>query len=521
MLVLKPEEMRQLDQLAIKKLGIPGAVLMENAGVQVVQAVEKLLGELRGKRATILVGKGNNGGDGLVVARHLLNRGMEVKTLLLAAPEEIRGDARLNLEILHNLGYKVHYAGQPSSLNTVKVALLYTDIIIDAIYGTGFQGSVPEYIGQVINLVNDSGKPIVAVDIPSGVEGASGHVHGPAIKATATVTMAYPKVGLVVEPGASFCGQLLVADISIPAVLEKEVIARRQLLQGELVASWLPRRAAEGHKGTYGKVVVVAGSRNMSGAAVLATLGALHGGAGLVEVIVPRSLQDRVAVAVPAALTRGVEETPSGTLAEAALEEITAGLAGAQAVVIGPGLGQEEETGRLFRQVLERIGCPTVIDADGLNYLAAAGEKLQLPPGTILTPHPGEMARLTGLTTAEVQKDRLAAVERAWRNWQAVIVLKGARTLIAAGENCYYFNPTGNPGMATGGSGDVLAGLIGALLAQGLSPEQAAAAGAWLHGRAGDLAREEMGELALTALDVVNYLRKVSREIWQLGGSKL
>lgn len=519
MLVLKPEEMRELDRLAIEKIGIPGMVLMENAGSRVVQVVESLLGSLKDKRATILVGKGNNGGDGLVVARHLLNRGVEVKTLLLAAPEEIRGDARTNLEILHNLGYRVHYAGQSGNLNTVKVALLYTDVIIDAIYGTGFQGSVPEYIGQVIQLVNGSGKPVVAVDIPSGVEGASGHVHGPAIRATVTVTFAYPKVGLVVEPGASYCGQLQVADISIPAQLAENIPARRQLLGAELVAGWLPRREAAGHKGTYGKVVVIAGSRNMSGAAVLAAAGALQGGAGLVEVILPQSLQERVAGAVPAALTRGVAETEAGTLALAALEEIAAVLPGASAVVLGPGLGQQEETSRLVLQLLERINCPLVIDADGLNYLAAAAAKPSLPAAAILTPHPGEMARLTGLSTAEVQKDRLAAVELAWRHWQAIVVLKGARTLIAAGENSFYFNPTGNPGMATGGSGDVLAGLIGALLAQGLSPERAAAAGTWLHGRAGDLAREDMGELALTAEDVVHYLKRVSREIWQLGGN--
>lgn len=498
----------------MEQYGIPGVVLMENAGLRVVEVIQDVLKEVKGKVFTILVGKGNNGGDGLVVARHLHNRGSQVKVLLLADPEEFQGDARVNLNIWQKMGQPLYQVNQINGINIVKVALLNTDLIVDALYGTGFHGSVNEKVGRVIDLINASRLPVVAVDIPSGVEADTGRAYGPCIQADHTVTFGLPKIGLVVEPGAGYAGRLHVVDISLPRTLTDSKEIPRQLLTGEIIAPWFKPRQPTAHKGTYGRVLVVAGSRGMTGAARMTARAALRAGAGLVTLALPQSSQPVATAAIDEAMTRGLPETPEGTLAVDALEPILAASRSADVLITGPGMGTHPETVELVRALLPRLTIPVVIDADALNALAGVTgllAKLTIP--AVITPHPGEMGRLLDLSAAEVQEDRLDLARAAAKRWNLVTVLKGARTVITTPDGSLYINPTGNPGMATAGSGDVLAGLIAGLLAQGLSPEQAAAAGVYLHGSAGDLAAGRLGQLSTLAGDILEFLPEVIKNI--------
>ncbi|WP_333870978.1 NAD(P)H-hydrate dehydratase [Desulforamulus putei] len=500
-------EMKQIDRRAMEQYGIPGVVLMENAGLRVVEVIQDILKEIKGKVFTILVGKGNNGGDGLVVARHLHNRGGQVKVLMLADPEEFQGDARVNLNIWQKMEQPVYQVNQVNGINIVKVALLNTDLIVDALYGTGFRGSVNEKTGRVIELINASPLPVVAVDIPSGLEADTGRANGPCIRADHTVTFGLPKIGLVVEPGAGYAGKLHVVDISLPRTLTESKEIPRQLLTGDMIASWFKPRQSDAHKGSYGRVLVLAGSRGMTGAARMAAKAALRAGAGLVTLALPESSQPEAAAAIDEAMTRGLPETTEGTLAAAALEPVLAACRSADVLVTGPGIGTHPETVELIRALLPRLTIPVVIDADALNALAGATDLLaKLTVPAILTPHPGEMGRLLDLTVAEVQENRLDLARAAAQRWNLVTVLKGARTVIGTPDGSLYINPTGNPGMATAGSGDVLAGLIAGLLAQGFSPERAAAAGVYLHGAAGDLAAGRLGQLSTMAGDILEFL---------------
>lgn len=514
MRVVTAAEMREIDRQAIQEYVIPGIVLMENAGLQVIRIIQRIFPQVANKVFTILVGKGNNGGDGLVIARHLHNLGAQVKVLLMADPEEFQGEALVNLKIWQRLGQPVYQVNQVNGINIVKVALLNTDLVIDALYGTGFRGTVNEKVARVISLVNTSQVTVLAVDIPSGLEADTGKAQGPCIKADHTVTFGLPKLGLVLEPGASIAGTLHVADISLPKDLIENKNISRQLLTKKLLSPWFAPRQPESHKGSYGHVLIVAGSRNMSGAARLTVRGALRSGAGLVTLGVPQSIQPLVAAVLDEAMTRGLPETEAGSLAVTAVEPVLEACAAVNVLALGPGLSTHPETVEFVRNLLPRLKIPVVLDADALNALVgdtAILEDLQVP--VIMTPHPGEMARLLGLTIPEVQEKRLELASKAAQQWQSIVLLKGTKTIIAspAGEIC--INPTGNPGMATGGSGDVLTGVIAGLLAQGFTSFQAAAAGAYLHGLAGDLAAQELSQVSTLAGDVVNYLPAAFKEV--------
>ncbi|MEG6520460.1 NAD(P)H-hydrate dehydratase [Desulfotomaculum sp. 1211_IL3151] len=514
MRVVTAAEMREIDRQAIQEYGIPGIVLMENAGLQVIRIIQRIFPQVADKVFTILVGKGNNGGDGLVIARHLYNLGAQVKVLLMADPEEFQGDAKVNLTVWQRMGQPVYQVNQVNGINIVKVALLNTDLVIDALYGTGFRGTVNEKVARVINLVNTSPVAVLAVDIPSGLEADTGKAQGPCMKAEHTVTFGLPKLGLVLEPGASIAGTLHVVDISLPKDLIENKNISRQLLTRQLISQWFKPRKQDSHKGSYGHVFIVAGSRNMSGAARMTARGALRSGAGLVTLGVPKSIQPLVAATLDEAMTSGLPETEAGTLAVTAVEPVLEACAAANVLALGPGLSTHPETVEFVRNLLTRLTIPVVLDADALNALAgdtAVLEGLQVP--VIMTPHPGEMARLVGLTSPEVQERRLELASAAGKKWQSVVLLKGAKTIIASPAGEIGINPTGNPGMSTGGSGDVLTGLITGLLAQGFTPFQAAAAGAYLHGSAGDLAAQELSQASTLAGDIVNYLSAAFKEI--------
>lgn len=514
MRVVTAEEMKALDTAAIEEYGIPGLVLMENAGRQVVEVIRQVLGEVRDKVITIFIGKGNNGGDGLVIARHLLNMGAEVKVLALANVEEITGDAAVNLEIWRKMGQKIYSLHHGDGINIVRLVLMNTDLIVDAIYGTGFRGKIGEKVGRIIEVLNGSGKPIVAVDIPSGLEADTGRVNGPCIQATHTVTFGLPKLGLILEPGADYAGQLHIADISIPTVLVDKAAPQRYLITAQLVKEWLPSRPTNAHKGNFGRVLVVAGSRGMTGAACLAGEGALRAGAGLVTVAVPETLHDIMEAKLTEVMTTPLPDTGKGSLSRGARQRILSLLEGADVLAIGPGLSTVPEVVTMVRELLPSVRIPCVLDADALNALAGDGDilrKVQAP--VVITPHPGEMARLMGITAQEIQGDRLTVTSKAATTWNVVVLLKGARTVVAAPNGAIYLNPTGNPGMATGGSGDVLTGAVAALIAQGLDPARAAAAGAYIHGLAGDLAAREKGMTGLIAGDIVSALPAATREL--------
>ena len=505
------EEMRRLDGLASSRYGIAGLILMENAGLKVAEAAQGLSGR-RGS-CLILAGKGNNGGDGFVAARHLLNAGLEVKTFLLAPREEIRGDAAANLATLEKMGAKVYPLLEEKDLQRLNLALLSSDLVVDAIFGTGFKGGARGIPARTIEILNEAAKPVLAVDLPSGLEADSGRVMGPCVRATLTLTMGLPKPGLYLYPGAVYAGEVKVADISFPQALLKGGELRRELLEQHLVAGLLPRRQPWGHKGDYGHLLVVAGSLGMGGAAALAARGGLRAGAGLVTAAVPRSVQQAVAAAAPEVMVRPLPETGEGSLGAEALETLTELAGTCRSVALGPGLSRHSDTALLVHALLPLLKVPVVVDADGLNALAGGMDTLkETKAPLVLTPHPGEMAGLLKTTVAAVQDNRLGAAEEAAKRWGAVVALKGAATIVAAPDGHTYINPTGNPGLATAGTGDVLAGLIGGLLAQGLPPLEAAGAAVFLHGEAGDLAARELGQRGLVAGDLLTFLPKVLRQ---------
>jgi len=510
--VVTAAEMKSIDHKASQAYGIPSIILMENAGIAVCRAALDMLRFPQGKVVLVVAGRGNNGGDGFVAARHLYLAGAKVKVVMVADPDSMIGDARVNFDIWLRLGQKVYDLQDRNGMQVLQLALMQSDLIVDAIYGTGFRGALKDKVRRTVELINESGKPVLAVDIPSGVEADTGKVNGLCVRATRTVTFGLPKPGLVLDPGASFAGEVQVAGISLPPDLLSDG-GTRFLLTRRLVRQWLNPRAADAHKGQFGHVLVVAGSRGMTGAACLAGKAALRAGAGLVTIALPESQQPVVASRVVEAMTLPLPETPDGTLAFAAKEQLLDRAARCSTVALGPGLSTHPETQELAREVVLNSTVPCVLDADGLNAFAGTAERLKYARGPlVITPHSGEMARLLGTSAQKVQSERLAIAEQTARDWDCVTVLKGART-IAAGAAGTFINPSGNPGMATGGSGDVLTGVIAGLLAQGLDPLHAAAAGVFVHGTAGDAACRDKGQRGLIAGDIIRMLPEVLKQL--------
>lgn len=500
-------EMKLLDQQAIEAFGIPGIVLMENAGIRVVEAINHYFqGQILGKRIYIFAGKGNNGGDGLVIARHLANFGADVKVFLACKPEELKGDARINYDIVRHLALNIYTIDTDKDMQRADIALTYADLIVDALFGTGFRGSASGMMADLINLINDSGKPVLAVDIPSGLEADTGQIYGPCVKADVTVTFGYPKLGLCLEPGAQYVGRLWLADISLPANL-KDATVKNHLITQEQVVQWLPMREAGGHKGTFGHVLVIGGSEGMSGAVYLASQAALRAGAGLVTAAIPQSLNPVMEMKTSEVMTRPLPETEEHSISMEALPTLLNLAKKCDAVVMGPGLSRNSNTLSLVRNFLSSVAKPVVVDADALMALAEDPVFKPNPQATlVLTPHPGEMARLMGLSTKEVQNNRLNMVRTCAAKWNGVAILKGAKTLVADAQGQVYLNITGNSGMGTAGSGDVLAGMVGSFLAQGMAPLKAAATAVYSHGLAGDLGAEKLGERSLMATHLLQFL---------------
>ncbi len=504
MKLLNSREMREIDYQAINEYGIPSIVLMENAGIRTVEVVEDLLEGRGGKNVIVLAGKGNNGGDGLVIARHLLNSGINVETFLLAFPGEITADSYTNYKVLSKLSPNIYQLLGEEDLDRLMLSLLSADLVVDAIYGNGFTGQLSEFEARIVKMVNWSNLPVVAVDVPSGVEADTGKVYGEAIKAVHTVSFALPKLGLVFEPGREYTGTLTVADIAIPRTLLEDKQLKKNLIDHEMIRPLIKPRPAESHKGSYGHVLVIGGSPGLTGAVIMSAYSALRTGAGMVTAALPESLLPIVESQLMEVMTAPLSENTQGCISLEALPAIENLLGTASACVIGPGMSGYPQANAVLRYVLEHSGIPLVIDADGLNALqddTAILKGRQVP--VVLTPHPGEMARLTGMSIEEIQLNRLDIATHYAQEWGVTLVLKGNKTVIADPSGNIYINITGNPGMATAGSGDVLCGMISGLIAQGLKPQEAAIAGVYFHGLAGDLSKENKGERGIVAGDII------------------
>lgn len=503
MKVLTGGEMRNLDRRTIQERSVPVEALMENAGRCVAEEAERTWGPLSEKGIAVAAGKGNNGGDGLVAARHLWGTAARVEVFLSTPADALQGEAGMNLRRFQKLGGPVHEISD-IPVEELTETLSRFHVIVDALLGTGISSPVTGGTARLIEAVNRSGRPVLSVDLPSGIHADTGKVMGTAVRATVTVTLGLPKRGLLVFPGAEKAGRLCVADIGFPPDLIGEIPSALNWVTPAEVSRMLSHRAAESHKGVFGHVLVVAGSRGKGGAGVLAAHAALRVGAGLATLALPAGLEPDLPSRPAEVMTLPLPATAEGSIGRGATEILLKAAQGMKAVALGPGLSTHPDTVRLVRDLIPELTVPMVIDADALNGLAGQTDilkKLRAP--AVLTPHPGEMARLIASTPEAVQADRLASASEWVGRYPVTLVLKGARTIVAYPNGTINVNSTGNPGMASAGTGDALTGMIAGLIAQGYDPQGAALLGVYLHGLAGDMAAAELGPIGLMASDLL------------------
>jgi hydroxyethylthiazole kinase-like uncharacterized protein yjeF len=495
MKIVTSDQMRNIDRRTTERFGIPSIVLMENAAIAVADAIAGHYPQC--DRAAIFCGTGQNGGDGLAVARHLENRGVVPVVLIVGDRGKFTGDAMANFVACERLGIAMYDIAEDANVEDAIAHAADADLIVDAIFGTGLNRPPTGVYAEVIRAIPELRIPILAVDMPSGANASSGEPFDPCLAAEVTVTFAAPKLCHIFEPSASLCGEVIVADISIPDVaIDDEGVALSVTTPRE-IQPLFPLRFAATHKGTYGHVAIVAGSFGRSGAAVLCARGAIRSGAGLVSVVTDPQVAPLVNGGSIESMTFPI------ALQMKSLPAILDFIRGKEAALVGPGLRDDEESYAFVRDLVWAIEVPLVIDASGLN--AFAGRPADLNPKArprVITPHPGELARLVGGDAKNINANRIDAAREAARRTNCVVVLKGYQTLIADPEGNVNVNPTGNPGMATGGMGDVLGGMIAALLARGNDPYDAASAGVYLHGLAGDLVKEDLGDTGMAAGDL-------------------
>lgn len=519
MKVATPEQVGRMDNETITQIGIPGIVLMENAALKVVQEIIKSLGNVIGKKAVVLAGKGNNGGDAFAVARHLHNIGAQVIVFITSKKSEIKNDAEINLKIIEKINIETVEIMSQDEVLRLKKELETCDVVIDGIFGTGFKGQISGIIGEIAEHVNNSLKYVIAIDIPSGVNGETGEVLGKCIRAHKTVTFAFPKTGLLINPGCEYTGELVVADIGIPQIVSDAVNMETTLLDESHVSGIIPIRQRESSKGDFGRVLIVSGSTGMTGSGCLCAKAALRAGAGLVYLGVPSSLSGIYGSQLVETIVVPFEDKSRGYLSKECINEFLEKMVKMDAVAIGPGISCREDIVKIMGELLEAADVPLVLDADALNAVSKNVDvlkKSKVP--VIITPHPGEMSRLTGASIEDIQKNRIKYAKEFSDKYNVITVLKGARTIIATPDGKIYINPTGNPGMSTAGTGDVLTGIIAGFLGQGIKPEDAAAAGVFLHGLSGDMAASKKGEYGLIAGDLVEELPCAINTILQKKG---
>lgn len=514
--LVSASEMRWCDETTIRKYRVPSLLLMENAGGGVARVAQQRFGSLRGEHVLVFCGKGNNGGDGFVVARHLLNAGATITVILLASPRQLRGDAKTNFDILKRL---LQESSDLLSIKPFTKALVSrlpkARIIIDAIFGTGFSGAVRQPFLEAINWINGQNVPVLAVDIPSGVDGTTGVVMNTAVKAACTATFGLLKTGLLCNQGQDHVGDLEVIDIGIPDVVRHAATLKTFLVEAGDVRSQLPRRPSTAHKYSVGKVFILAGSKGFTGAAYLCATAALRGGTGAVILGTPESVYPILGRRLTETIVTPLASTAEGSVAQTARKVIDEKLAWADVAVIGPGLSANAETQDLLVSILREYEGRLVIDADALRAIARIGLKnlKRLKASFVLTPHSGELARLIDIPASEIEVNRVAVAREAASVSKATIVLKGGPTAVGVSDGSVFMNSTGNPGMATVGSGDVLAGVVASLWAQGMEQQAAAYCGVYLHGLAGDLARDAYGERSVVAQDLIDKLSAAIKSV--------
>jgi len=497
------EQMRAMDRFAIDQEGISGLDLMERAGCEVASEAEGMMRARHGRRVLVCCGRGNNGGDGLTVSRHLIRAGYDVRTVVFSDRAGVKGDAAVMLGRLEELSAPIRFIAESAGLDALDPG----DLIVDGLLGTGITGEVTGTALEAVRWMNGSGVPILSIDLPSGMDADTGRPCGACVTAERTVTLGELKLGLVFHPGRSLAGKVRIADIGLPQSAAACAGLRTFLIEPADVRSRLPVRPPDGHKGAFGNVLVIAGSTGMSGAAVLASMASLRAGAGLTVLGIPVSLNPCVETATLEVITRPLPQTPGGSLSLRAERGIDELMKRADAAALGPGASRNPETADLLRRVAVRCPVPLVLDADGLNaFEGKAGRLARRSAATVLTPHAGELSRLSGLSIPEITADPVAVARRFGREWNVVVVLKGAPTVIAEPAGTVAVNPTGNSGMATAGSGDVLTGMIAGLLAQGVQAFDAALCGVYLHGLAGDIAAGERNPRSLIAGDLLDRI---------------
>jgi NAD(P)H-hydrate epimerase len=510
MLVLSAREMAGLDERTIREVGIPGIVLMENAAQGGAAFFLRVVPDLVDRQITVVAGSGNNAGDGFALARIYHSKGAQVRVVCLRSPRKLSGDALTNFTIIERMGIPVTVWNEAEDFDVQWDTIRESGAVIDAILGTGLNSEVKGLYRAIIEKLNGLNVPILAVDVPSGLDATTGLPLGAAVRATATATFGFLKIGHVIEQGTELAGQVEVIDIGIPPGLAQSAGIERYWLTGELVSSWIEPRQPTTHKGQAGHVCVLSGSLGKTGAASLVSLGAARAGAGLVTLFIPESLNAILEVKLTEAMTLPIAETPEKTPSSAALQQILDFLQGKQALAMGPGISTHQDTASLVKELLPKARCPMVLDADAITVVSenpAILRKAQVP--LVLTPHPGEMARICNRTVPDVQRNRLETASSFSRDYGVVLVLKGHRTVIAAPDGKLAINSSGNPAMASGGMGDTLTGIIAGLLAQGFDPFHAACLGVYVHGAACDRIFDGVSTRGLLATDMLDEVPAV------------
>ena len=518
MQIVTASEMQQIDRETIETFGLPGRVLMENAGRGVIDVLIRTFPAIKSfgcnQSIGIVAGRGNNGGDGFVIARYLSGMGVSVSVYLFSERSAVKGDAAANLELLSILKIPVVEITDLATLAQHHTAMSHHHIWVDALLGTGLNAEVKGLFRAVIELLNSLNRPVIAVDIPSGLNADTGMICGACIRAHITVTFGFPKIGHILFPGAEVTGRLETIDIGIPPHIVQGMEPRHHILTREAIVRSFPQRAMTSHKGTAGHVLVVGGSTGKAGAAVMSGLAALRSGAGLVTLAIPKSLNIIIQSQIPEIMTAPMDGRKEGIWDDSLFDGIREQLQGKKCLAIGPGMGACPETQKLVLEILRYVSIPVVLDADGLNCICGQLDVLKsLKAPAILTPHPGEMSRLTGESISDIQTDRIGSARRFSQTHHVHLVLKGARTIIAHPDGSVYINLAANPGMAVGGMGDVLTGVIAGFLAQGLKPEAATHAGVYLHGKAADALCKSQGPFGFLASEVAGALPGVIREM--------
>ena len=522
MKLVNGQQMQEIDKEAMGKYGVPGLLLMDTAAKQVADVMMQDLELAVGDKAVVFCGGGNNGGDGFGAARWLQNYGVETKAFLVGIDEEkISGDAAVELLLYKNDGGRVALLQSEEDYLAAELAVERATVVVDAVLGTGFKGELRPEARRVCRMLNELAATVVSIDIPSGVNATDGTADEDAVQADLTVTMALPKTGLLLYPGRKLAGSICVVQIGMPAKLLDEYPSHTYRTTAEIMQKLLPVREANAHKGDAGRVVVCAGSPGYVGAAALCSNAAVKAGAGLVSLLTPLSSREVLAVKLTEVMVHGLLERMPGVLGGAAANDVVKRAGEADVLAIGPGLGVSDSTMQTVRDILAQVTVPAVIDADALTAFKDHTEelaKIQVPK--VLTPHPGEMARLTGLTVEEIDRERVEVVRKYAQEWQAVVILKGAPTVIGCPDGSVYVNSTGTNALATGGSGDVLTGIVAGLAVQGISVQEAAICGVYLHGLAGGTevglaAGEIAGRLQeARALTKEQALQPVCKEAW-------